>query len=620
MCVNSSALVCALSGYLWLLLVMVTIGVLGDFAIQRSLAWLQKKEAARETLPANNALYWALAGSVGLALVSQWVFLLGLLHLLYPAAFFAGIAASVTWAFVFNARQGRLQRIAASISARGVVLVLFFLAIAAYLVALSLNAPGAWDDTSFHLPLARYFLEHHSLAVNEWLRYPLFPSNANLLFVVSLMVGNEMYAQVIANAVPLTLAAMGVYGFFAQQLKSTLFGLVAIAVLWTMRSMHESLGYAYVDGVYLLFCWTSMLATVLATQNKNEAISTTWVAVCALLTGVMVGTKLFGTVIGGATGLILLLSFGWKSRKFWLFVALSCLFGLGWYIRSFLVSGDPIHPAGTNIFGAYWWDAGDMLYQRADIHRNPNASILTIFEILIRSGATAIAIGLFVLFQPKAWRQGGFILLSYLFIYLMVWWNFFPLPRYLMAVIPAGAALAVLFAYRAGLGDFSALRSQSSTELSVLRYAEMALLLVASVWITQAAFSKAKVNIDQQPRLIQSREGYAAMNTANAHMPQLGPELVQLGFENAFYFYKGQAMGDWFGTARYRQFTVPDSATKTHMGSIVDQDTLAERTKAFGARMVVVNAKRFYFDPQQYQNRFDVQLVVPNEYFLILKP
>ena len=79
-------------------------------------------------------------------------------------------------------------------------------------------------------------------------------------------------------------------------------------------------------------------------------------------------------------------------------------------------------------------------------------------------------------------------------------------------------------------------------------------------------------------------------------------------------------MGDWFGKARYRPFLVPDSRTPTHMAAIVDQDTLAEQVQAFDARMAVVNAQRFSFDPSQYQNRFDVELVAPNEYFLKLKP
>ncbi len=53
--------------------------------------------------------------------------------------------------------------------------------------------------------------------------------------------------------------------------------------------------------------------------------------------------------------------------------------------------------------------------------------------------------------------------------------------------------------------------------------------------------------------ILQETPGYSLMQHANQLIPQHGNRLLQVGFENAVFFYNGIVIGDWFGPGRYRQ-------------------------------------------------------------------
>ena len=52
------------------------------------------------------------------------------------------------------------------------------------------------------------------------------------------------------------------------------------------------------------------------------------------------------------------------------------------------------------------------------------------------------------------------------------------------------------------------------------------------------------------------RPGYAVLSRANELRSTFGDRLVQVGFENGFYFFRGTLIGDWFGPGRYSQMMI----------------------------------------------------------------
>jgi hypothetical protein len=61
-----------------------------------------------------------------------------------------------------------------------------------HLLLKPLQPPHAWDELMYHLPYARFWAEQGALTVNEWLRYPLFAYNMDLLYAASLLFDNDV--------------------------------------------------------------------------------------------------------------------------------------------------------------------------------------------------------------------------------------------------------------------------------------------------------------------------------------------------------------------------------------------------------------------------------------------
>ena len=67
------------------------------------------------------------------------------------------------------------------------------------------------------------------------------------------------------------------------------------------------------------------------------------------MAGTAIGTKYFGLPLVGILGLwLLIIRRDWKASLAFGLTALAV--GGAWYLRSFVISGDPIHPVGGHIF------------------------------------------------------------------------------------------------------------------------------------------------------------------------------------------------------------------------------------------------------------------------------
>ena len=114
---------------------------------------------------------------------------------------------------------------------------------------------------------------------------------------------------------------------------------------------------------------------------------------------------------------------------------------------------------------------------------------------------------------------------------------------------------------------------------------------------------------------LMSRPGYELFSKAGAMAPQHGPVLLQLGYENAVYFFGGTVAGDWFGPARYAPLL-----TCAERCEVAGPEALAEAARRHGARMVAVHARRFHLEPAAYQSHFSVLHTSRDGVLLLLRP
>jgi hypothetical protein len=604
-----------LTEFFWGLMFCVYCATLGlaILRISKVIPFAKQDESINASAEVNLALVIFLATCTGIAIVSQLLFLLGLAKVLSPP--FMAISLLSFWLlactclWTTRAKSVLVPNWKSLLQAGSTGIV--FLSIGITLTWLCIKPPGMWDDTSYHLPYARHYLQEHQLSVNPWLRFPFFPHNGNLLFTLALTWGNEIRAQVMATAIPLTLTAIGLYGVCQQFLRSKWAGWLAIGLFWSLSPIQETLGFAYIDNLLMMFSWAAMVAMALALREQ-ASLRNGWIVICGLLAGTAAGTKLFGAVIVIMIGMAFMFSMGWCRRSVWLYAATAGLFGLGWYVRSYVISGDPIHPAGGNFFGHYLWNAADLISQQQEqathgTSRNP----FLLFSSLQKAGILCLLPGLLSLVQPRLWHAPTRALSLIFLFYVLAWHTTSQVARYTAPILPAGVFLTTAWLYYAGPEQ---LEAKFSKWMPLLNWSGLLLLTaLAVVWpYSKRGISVAESNAWRQN--LENRSGYKVMQAANDLKSKYGNKIVQIGYENAIYFFDGQVIGDWFGPGRYSQML-----TCTQDCQVAGAEALKELLGKYGAQMMAVNAARFKFNATEYTTLFEVFAITPNDYLLKLK-
>lgn len=113
---------------------------------------------------------------------------------------------------------------------------------------------------------------------------------------------------------------------------------------------------------------------------------------------------------------------------------------------------------------------------------------------------------------------------------------------------------------------------------------------------------------------LESRYSYELMKKASEYSELYGDNLIQLGLEDGIYFYKGMAIGDVFGLARYSDWTICNPECE-----VIPQDDLIEKMKSFNSSFIVIS-KRSYanFNPEKYP-KFKVLMDTPNGILIAIK-
>ncbi|TBO34536.1 hypothetical protein EYS42_03780 [Aquabacterium lacunae] len=571
------------------------------------------------------------SGAIGFSVLGTSLFALVLVERITPlntVLLICGVfAASLTMSLLADLKnrvplayglRRQLRRLTPATAADFLSLaVLGFLLL--YLTFESVQVPGQWDDTSYHLPVARHYINSDASQINTWLRFPLFPHLANLFFSAAINLGGEIGAEIVANAVPMTLTAAGIIGLVQWRTASATWGWLAMSFWLSFPLLADNLGFAYVDHWLTLFSWAATAATVVAISESGDMKSSSWLVMIGVLTGAAASTKIFGALWACMIAILLAIRFGVKSKSFLLFTAFAAITGTGWYIRSFILSGDPIHPAGGGIFGHYLWNAADLNSQASEqsFHRHGLLWFDTLSG-LQRAALMPVCLSLLALFireqrfKVDAWLSGT------LAAYIFLWFSLFPPPRYTLQILPLASYLSI-----ASIALISIKLIQKSRIKTQQPAKRLIFLLVFALTVTlefkyiRLAHKNFSYRVQHWEEILHERPGFLAMKSAFELNDQRhgSATLIQLGFENAVYFYPGTAIGDWFGPGRYSQFLECTNSCR-----VTNAENLSILMKRFSSKIAVVNGARFEFNQNDYTNKFFVKQVAPQQFMLWPKP
>ncbi len=483
-------------------------------------------------------------------------------------------------------------------------------------VAASMHPPGHWDDTMYQLPLARAYVDQQAIVLNEYLRFPLFPQHFNMLFAVGMMLGDgmpawvfglagaealwrfgtpEIFAQVFAT-LPLFVIVLGLWGASHRYMGSGVPGLLAGLVLFLLVPVASNLGFAYVDNGLALFCWAAVLALAGAAQQPH--VDSRLYACAGLLAGAACGIKYFGVVFAAVLGLAVIVVAALQARRPGPVLRAAVSYGVaivvaggGWYLHSYLVSGDPVHPAGASVFGFFLWNEGDLVSQSAEqATYGVQRTLWNLPSALMTAGvwlwAPAFA-GLFIRRLSPAIRLFQAVFVGY----FLFWFFVTQVPRYLAPVYGLGGFLTLhaLWYARQRLG----LRIGAGRLAGTLGGAWRHTLVVALVLIGVAAYAgdrgiKYGNRYTHAETELAGHRGYTLYKQASMHAAQYGNRLVQIGFEGDVYFFSGVVIGDWFGPGRYRELLECDPPPCR----LPPPAQLQESLQKHGARMLMLSRER----------------------------
>ena len=406
-------------------------------------------------------------------------------------------------------------------------------------VVAALHLPYKWDELMYHLPHAQQWAQTGELQVNEWLRYPWAPYNINILYAAGLIVRGDVFTHLLHSLtgwlVTLTVYRVGVLRYNRA--------VACIAALMWIQLTHKEYDSSLVDmGVSLFVCMA--VVNYLQWLGKKEDYG--WLFLSGLLLGMAIGSKYQS--LGFLPLFFIHIIFSCRDRKIifgWIIaVAIPCAY---WYVRNFLLTGDPFNPLGGSVFGFNEWNAGDIEYQLYDLKQAANWPQWFLWPAAL------------VVLWKKRWSDLNFRFMVIFGLYaFIVWLLTSHYDRYLM---PAYPVLVILSA-----GLVVAIFTKMETEFLVilpksvsihLLFFNATILIVVAIALASVARKDIKqkwkeVFISEESGASMLRhkvEGYILIEKIRK---KDFSKTYQWGLENTIYYMHQKVYGDHFGPWRYR--------------------------------------------------------------------
>jgi 4-amino-4-deoxy-L-arabinose transferase-like glycosyltransferase len=490
--------------------------------------------------------------TAGYAFLALLLFALGYLHAFQRSVLIAVALAGAALAVPFLPRELRAAR-AAWAASRWMRRALVALAVLLALDLVLASAPPTSGDA----------IAYHLSAPKEWLAVGrIFPIwwDWNTFQPFS-----TEFHQALGQALWNGQAAMVVSGFLAVFSTCCIYGLtrelagrraaIVAAVLWVAQGMFvwESTG-GFVElalaGFIALSAWH--LAMLRRTGRAQEAL---WAGLAA---GVAAGTKYHGLIFLAAfAALAPLLAPHRRAAALALF-GIAATVALPWYVRNWIVAGNPLYPFAAGTFGGKYLDAGS----RYDLNQSlagyglPGIWRLPFFpiEFLLHTDryerGYSFSPALFLL-APVGAALGGRtarLLGVGIVAYLVVWWEtMHQVTRYLLPILPFATLLAAL----AGVALWDRGRR---ARLALGAVAVVTLVpFVAIAGLFTWRIGPGAVGIQNTSTFVQKQTGtYDAFHWLDVHLPAKGR--VLLGIRDAYWLNRPYAIFD-VPLFNYRQLT-----------------------------------------------------------------
>jgi 4-amino-4-deoxy-L-arabinose transferase-like glycosyltransferase len=511
--------------------------------------------------------------AIGLGFLAYLTMLLGLIGLLYswlmillllfavlissPLRHFRDSRFRLAWEWFGALRKNNKLSLVVAVTALLIPICL-----------LPLYPPTAWDSTMYHLAYAKIYTQNHQIVLTPYLRFPVFPQTNEMLFTLSLLLFDDVTAQLIQFLMMITLA-MAVIAF-GQRLHSQGAGWWSAAILFQSPLVLGLGSVAYIDMGLMLFVTMSVSAFWNWLQLRTQG----WLIISGVMCGLAIGTKYTALFFLLGLGLIGLYR-GLKDRKYKPLAVFSLLAGLvplPWFIRNVYYTRNPVFPFFYEVFGRLFgyglWKPDHFQGVFDDFFhygygRSLKSLIMLPWHILSDwkgSGMEAQISPIYflvpiLLFIPGIVAPRLRLLLGLGVAYLLFWFFGVQHGRYLMPALPLLSLAAGITLNRLLLKP-ELLRKYVNFKVAT---ALGAILLISPgwIWAVLRVRERGHIPVTQEQRfdyLVQRLPSYPAYRFLN-DLKGRDYTVYAIPDERMAYFADGVFVGDHFGLGRYSFIT-----------------------------------------------------------------
>ncbi len=228
----------------------------------------------------------------------------------------------------------------------------------ALLIALCAAALPAvwWDPIAYHLPIVALALAHHTLAFDPGIPQTGFPLLAESAALPAYALAGSAGAAMatLGSGIVLALVCGELAESFASGARALATALVATSalLLWLAPSF-------YIDVPFALFAVAALAVPMLAARDNTPLLG----SLSGAFAGAAAATKYPGLFVAVIAAVVALIYLPRRAVALASFAGGLLVVGLGWYARTYVLTGDPLYP----FLGAM---LASMRAQHGGVHNN----------------------------------------------------------------------------------------------------------------------------------------------------------------------------------------------------------------------------------------------------------
>jgi 4-amino-4-deoxy-L-arabinose transferase-like glycosyltransferase len=471
--------------------------------------------------------------AAGFALLELLALAFGYVHLFRPAVLdVVACAFGAVGVWRLAAARRALPRAWRGLG-RERILLAAAAAVAVVDLVLAAAPPTSGDALAYHLVGPKLWLQRHDMFAIWW-NWPTFQPFATEMHFAYAQALWSGAAAIVVGAGLTGLTAVAVYGL-TRELAGPRAAAVA-ALLWVGQGavLWEATG-GFVDvvlsGLLVLAAWH--VAAFVRERRPNDVV---WAGFCA---GLAASTKVHGLLVLPFLALVPIVVVGAPRDRLAALgrFALGALVALPWYVRAWVVTGNPFYPLGFG--GRYWNAAAQADYVRSwrgdgihGIWHLPFFPLEFVLQTAHYERGYSFSVALFVLmplalvFSRRGWVR---LLAIAICIYLVLWWQgMHQATRYVLPALAFGSALAGYAAVRLW-------ETRWGRAIVAGVAAVSAVLLVAITGLYARQVLPGVVGTEATPAFVQRLTGtQTAYDWIDAHLPANG-RVAMIGFRNLYW-------------------------------------------------------------------------------------